>query len=285
MIHQSPDSLMSGLPAEFARLRERAGEATALATIAGKFTRLLARRVRTRSLALRNRHPLVTFTFDDAPASACSTGARIIEQHDARATFYISGGGCGTMSPCGLLASADQVGELWARGHEIGCHTFSHAAAPDIGARELESEIARNHAFLQAIDGAIAARNFAYPYGALAYSAKRALERRFDSCRSVIRGVNAGTADLGAMRAWPLDNATLDRNRIARLIAETVRTNGWLIFASHDVSEQPSQFGVTPDILTFAIDAAQAAGCHVVTTAEGLKRARIAEAVPHRCSH
>ena len=34
---------------------------------------------------------MVTFTFDDVPASACDLGASILETYDARGTFYVAG--------------------------------------------------------------------------------------------------------------------------------------------------------------------------------------------------
>src|SRR5580692_12335635 len=85
--------------------------------LAGKLTRFLARNVPTKKLAMRNTRPLVSFTFDDAAASACTTGALLLEQHQVRGTFYISGGKCGALSPTGLLATTDQVKTLHADGH------------------------------------------------------------------------------------------------------------------------------------------------------------------------
>jgi peptidoglycan/xylan/chitin deacetylase (PgdA/CDA1 family) len=35
---------------------------------------------------------MVSFTFDDAPVSAATRGAGMLEEYDARGTFYISGG-------------------------------------------------------------------------------------------------------------------------------------------------------------------------------------------------
>ena len=54
-------------------------------------SRILARWSRSKVLAMRSGRPMVTFTFDDVPASACERGARILEQHGARGTFYVAG--------------------------------------------------------------------------------------------------------------------------------------------------------------------------------------------------
>ena len=63
--------------------------------------------------------PMVTFTFDDVPASACEIGARILEQHGERGTFYVAAQACGKVnSGRTSAASIDQLqksmGE-WAR--------------------------------------------------------------------------------------------------------------------------------------------------------------------------
>jgi len=241
------------------------------ARVAAMASRFLARRSRSKLVPLHNTPPMVTFTFDDVPASACEHGARILERHGIRGTFYIAASGCGTASSDGpMRASIGQLRTIWANGHEIGCHTYSHPAVRSISTDELGLELDRNRTALGAIDAAIMVRNFAYPYGDLSVHTKRYLERRFDSCRSAHPGINRGRADLGALDAWPLQNAALDGERIAELIGETVRSAGWLIFYSHDVAERPSRYGITPDLLERAVTAAKAAGCRVATVADSL---------------
>jgi peptidoglycan/xylan/chitin deacetylase (PgdA/CDA1 family) len=257
----------------FAQPRTGLDDLSLAARLSGKASRFLARNIHTKTLAMRNAQPLVTFTFDDAPASACHVGALIIEQYGARGTYYISGGGCGAPSPCGQLATIDLLQVMSARGHEIGCHTYSHAAVAGISPNELATDTERNHSFLTSISDRIAVRNFAYPYGDLSFRTKRYLEGRFDSCRSLIPGVNSGTIDLGALKTWALENASIDRGRILDLVAQTAKTRSWLIFNSHDVEEQPSRFGVSPELIAFAAATARDAGCRPVTIAEGLKLA------------
>jgi peptidoglycan/xylan/chitin deacetylase (PgdA/CDA1 family) len=245
------------------------GDGSLTATISGKITRFLSRNIRTKRLAMRNDQPLVTFTFDDVPASTCDVGVPILEQYGIRGTFYISGGGCGAPSPCGPLATVDQLKLLHASGHELGCHTFTHFAVSRVDARDLASDLERNRAFLMGISGE-APRNFAYPYGDMSFLAKRHLEGRFDSCRALIPAVNAGSLDLGALRSFALEEASMDRSKVLDLVVMAARTRGWLIFFSHDVSEQPSRFGLSRDLLAFAAASARDAGCRIVTIAEGL---------------
>jgi peptidoglycan/xylan/chitin deacetylase (PgdA/CDA1 family) len=239
--------------------------------VAGMASRFIARQSRSKVLRLDNIAPMVTFTFDDVPASACELGASILEQYGACGTFFVAGGGCGTADPNGpSRASIDKLRTVWRNGHEIGCHTYSHSAIRYISLDELGLELERNRAVLQTIDSSIVPRNFAYPYGDLSIRTKRYLEGRFESCRSGHPGINSGIADLGGLDAWPLQNATIDRAKIAELIAETVQTRGWLIFYSHDVAERPSRYGVSPGLLESAVATAKRAGCVIANIADGL---------------
>jgi peptidoglycan/xylan/chitin deacetylase (PgdA/CDA1 family) len=261
------------IPAALSRPRPKHLVETPYQKLLGKGSRFLARNFATKKLPMHNTRPMVSFTFDDVPLSACEIGTRILEQHGARGTFYIAGAGCGKTSPVGLLASVEQLRAIWLRGHEIGCQTYLHSAVSRLDRSELETEFSRNQSALKMIDDKIAVRNFAYPYGDLSFRARLYLEAQFDSCRSADHGINYQTADLGSLKSWPLENASIDRKKIAALIADTIRCNGWLIFIGHDVGEQPSRYGVVPDLLEWAVMTAKHSGCVLVPIANGLKMA------------
>ena len=260
------------LPMTFPLVARPAG--TPYRNIVGKMSRFLARNVATKRLTMRNTRPMVTFTFDDVPATACELGVRLLEQYGTHGTFYVAGAGCERNSPVGVLASIDQLRAVYSKGHEIGCQTFSHVAVSSLGRRELELEYSRNQSALKRIAGNLQVRNFSYPYGDLSFRARLQLETLFDSCRSIDPGINVGIADLGLLKACTLDDRSIDRAEISRLVAATARTNGWLIFLSHDVCDEPSRFGVRPDLLEFALCNAQQAGLQPVTISQGLRSAR-----------
>lgn len=263
----------------FAECLEDSNAASLPVRMSGMAARFLARNSRSKLLDLRGMPPMVTFTFDDVPVSACEFGAHILESYGARGTFYVVGRGCGRTTADGpACASLDQLRPIWANGHEIGCHTYSHPAVRHMALDKLKSELDRNQAVLAGINSNIVLRNFAYPYGDLSVRTKRYLECRFDSCRSSHSGINTGLADLGALDAWPLQNAALDRDKIVRLIGETVRRRGWLIFYSHDVAEAPSRFGVSPELLEWAVSTAKRTGCVLANVAETLKFIRATRA-------
>jgi peptidoglycan/xylan/chitin deacetylase (PgdA/CDA1 family) len=225
-------------------------------TIKARIGNKLARHLRTAPFDLRNSGPMVSFTFDDAPISAATHGAAMLEEYDARGTFYVSGGLVDSWSGNWTTVSADDVVGLHRRGHEIACHTFSHARATDLTAEAMAVELEKNRNYLLSLDSSIRIENFAYPYGTGSVLRKGQLGKAFRTSRGILPGVNSGTADLQYLRSSPLINQEIDADGIDRVFDEAVATNGWLIFYSHDVENEPSPYGCTPALLRHALDAA-----------------------------
>ena len=130
-----------------------------------KVSHRLAMHLHANSFQMRNTTPMVSFTFDDLPKSAATSGADLLETHGARGTFYVSGGLIGGDTRQWPTGDADDVLSLYRRGHEIGCHTFSHRRASDLNVAALANEIMRNRDYLRALDASIETQTFAYPYG------------------------------------------------------------------------------------------------------------------------
>ena len=219
---------------------------------------------------MRNAAPLASFTFDDVPETALTAGARLLEEADARGTFYIAGGLIGQRTPDWRLVDADGVRALHRAGHEIGCHTFSHTRAPRLGRGAILDELDRNRACLAAIEPGLALANFAFPYGSGSLPAKRALARRFASSRGIEPALNAGLVDLQLLHAFPLMDGAMDRALVDRVLDAAVARNAWVIFYTHDVAERPSRYGCTPGLLAHALAGARRRGIAPTTVAQGL---------------
>jgi len=236
-----------------------------------KASHRLAMHLRVDQFRLANPTPMVSFTFDDVPKSAATSGAEILEAHGARGTFYISGGLVGTTdSPNWASIDAEDIVALHRKGHEIGCHTFSHQRACDLSAESLAAEIADNQRYLSSLDPSIEVGNFAYPFGYGSFVRKIQLRTAFKSCRSIMPGVNSGTVDLQFLRALPLIDRRIDRGGIERAFDEAQTTNGWLIFYSHDVADRPSLYGCSPALMNYALEAASRRKIPVLNMAEAL---------------
>ena len=186
--------------------------------VSGMAARLVARNSRSKLLDLQSAPPMVTFTFDDVPVSACELGAGILESFGARGTFYVAARGCGRTSPDGpACASIDQLRPIWANGHEIGCHTYSHPAVRQMTIEELKSELDSNRAALAEINGNIVLRNFAYPYGDLSVRTKRYLE--------IPLRIRAARAMPASIPASPI-SARSRPGRCRRPLSTTTRSSG-----------------------------------------------------------
>ena len=225
---------------------------------------------------LRNETPMVSFTFDDIPKSAATTGAGILEDHDVRGTFFVSGGLVGTTSsPYWAAVDAPDIVALHRGGHEIGCHTFSHRRACDLDAASMTAEIEQNRRYLHSVDPSIRIENFAYPFGYGSFGRRQQFKAAFQSCRSIVPGVNSGTVDLQFLRAMPLIDRHVDRDAIERALDHTQANNGWLIFYSHDVAETPSPYGCSPALLNHALEAVSRRKIRGLNMAEALLCARV----------
>lgn len=187
--------------------------------------------------------PIVSFTFDDAPESAWTHGASILETVGARGTFYIAGALVGTVEPDRRLIPVEGCIDLARRGHELGCHTYSHDKLARYSKAALSADLERNAAFLAECDGRTGQRNFAVPYAMSWPPAQAGLRRRFRSSRSGIHGCNRGSVDPYNLRAVGLGDGGPDLAAMARLLDDLAARPGWLIFFTHDVTSSPTRFG------------------------------------------
>src|SRR5262249_8014759 len=73
---------------------------------------------------------------------------------------------------------------------------------------------------------------------------KKVAGRRFVACRGGGQTFNHGRIDLNLLKAYFLDSRSRGRvDEVRRLIHANAANKGWLIFATHDVSESPSDYG------------------------------------------
>lgn len=236
-----------------------------------KVSHRLAMHTHAAHFRMHNATPMVSFTFDDLPMSAVTTGAELLEAHGARGTYYVSGGLVGIGTPYWATGDANDVLSLYRRGHEIGCHTFSHRRACDLDVSSLAHEIMRNRGYFRALDASIETETFAYPYGYGSFGRKRQLRDQFQTCRGIVPGINFGDVDLQFLRAMPLIDRQMDRVGIERAFDAAETNNGWLIFYGHDVAERPSPWGCAPALLTHALEVAARRKIPVLTMGEALQ--------------
>lgn len=253
------------------------GEAPDADGLADKLRRRLVRFAARRDAVARFERPIVSFSFDDVPESAAATGAEILERTGVRGTYYVSGGLCGEDSPLGRYADVAAIRGLAERGHEIGCHSFSHLDCARADEAEIESDLDFNEGFLAQLG--LEADTFAYPYGEVSLAAKRVAGRRFQAARTVRPGMIKGGCDLNHLPSVGIEGPNGEA-RAAAWIERAAAACGWLILYTHDVRAEPSPWGCTPETLARLEAHAVGKGCVVLPVHQALRRALGAERRP-----
>lgn len=239
-------------------------------SLKGKLRRRLARLKERRPAPNAPPGPMITFSFDDAPASAAEAGAALLEARGLKGSYFISMGLAGTEGPMGQNAVVGEMRRLLGHGHEIACHTYSHLDCGRAPAAAIAADVARNRAALITL-GAPEPRSFAFPYGDVSVAAKRALAQNFGLLRGLHHGLIRRGVDLNQAPAVGIEGP--DGEAVAMgWIERAAEERAWLILYTHDVQPEPSPWGCTPEALGRLIDAALARGLEVVTTAEGCRR-------------
>ncbi|MFZ0317769.1 MAG: polysaccharide deacetylase family protein [Candidatus Sulfotelmatobacter sp.] len=232
-----------------------------------------------RPALLRNRKPIVSFTFDDFPRTAYLVGGSILERYGARGTYYAA---CGLMNGCNELGEqfrSEDVDSLLEKGHELASHTFDHVSCRSVSCAEFCEDVKRGSEAVEELSG-IRSGNFAYPFGHVTVQAKCDLATKVSSARSIFPGCNGPEVDLNLLRANSLYGDLDGARRVEELIEENVRLNTWLIFYTHDVQAKPSAFGCTPALFEAAVSHAARRGCRILSVQEGLEEAGVQNGNP-----
>ncbi len=239
-------------------------------SLKGKLRRRLALLTHRRPVRVALDRPMITFSFDDAPATAADAGASVLNLRGIRGTWYFSAGLAGQSGPMGVYATAEDAKRLAAAGHEIACHTFSHLDCGKANAGAIRADVERNAEALRAW-GAEASESFAYPYGDVSTAAKASLGGRYRTLRTVQAGLVETGADANQLPSVGIEGP--DGETVAlRWLDRAADQKAWLILYTHDVQAEPSPWGCTPEALGRLADAAKARGFDVVTAAEGARR-------------
>ncbi len=238
--------------------------------LVSKVRRRLTQHYAARAADLAFARPILSITFDDFPASAADAGARVLERHGARGTYYTASGMAGVEGPCGMGYTSDDIQRLIASGHEIGCHTSGHADCAQQDVFDTLNDLARNRDALIEM-GAPPPRTHAFPYGETSKVLKDNLPPRFMTARGISPGLNVGRTDLSQLRAHPLFGAGgIERAHAALKIA--AKRKAWVIGITHDVSDAPSAWGTRVDELDALLTSAHNLGFVVLPVTAALSR-------------
>lgn len=236
---------------------------------AAKIWRELAARIATDPLKIPANFHGVSFCFDDFPESAATTGAKILEAHGAKGTYYTCFDLLGKPSPSGKIATMGDIKILQSRGHEIGCHTFNHVNCSYVSARTVKESCTKNGSFAARND--IHLVNFAYPQGGMTLSSKKIIQKKYGTARTVIPGINRNVCDAQALKAVSIYRHKTPEE-IFTLIQDVATNGGWLIFYTHDVAKTPSIYGISEEFFARIINECKSAGLDILTVNDAYRR-------------
>jgi len=240
-------------------------------SLKGKLRRRIVRLQHRRTVrplrAPRRVRPLISFCFDDVTDTAFSVGAQLLQARGLHGSFFVCAGLLGETGHMGPYATADQVVQAAAGGHEIGCHTYSHLDCGQATAGEIARDLDRNSKALLSL-GLPEPATFAYPFGDVSAEAKAVAGDRFQLCRALHHGVLGPGADLNQAPAVGIEGD--DGEAVAqRWMQAAARQGGWLILYTHILGPSASEFGCSVQTFTRLIDQAVDGGFDIVTVKRG----------------
>jgi len=191
-------------------------------------------------------------------------------QYGLRATYYAAFGLMGRDAPPNGGFLFEDIKEILEQGHELGCHTFAHCDSMKTSPPKFEESILKNKEALAALVPGATFRTLSYPISVPRLGTKRRASRFFHCCRGGGQTFNIGTADQNHLKAFFLEKSRGNPRYVKDIIDRNCSERGWLIFATHDISEAPSPYGCTPsffeDIVKYSVDS----GARIMTVAGAL---------------
>jgi peptidoglycan/xylan/chitin deacetylase (PgdA/CDA1 family) len=230
----------------------------------GRYERASARYFCQRPIAMNLRYPIISFTFDDFPRSAFLTGGAILQSFGLAGTYYASLGLMGKQTNTGSIFLAEDLKALAAEGHELGCHTFNHCHAWNTSPHSFEDAINENQQAVRNLMPGTSLKTLSYPISVPRTGTKRRVSKYFACCRGGGQTFNVKKADLNCLSAYFLEQGRDNPGAIKHLIDQNCRARGWLIFATHDISEAPTRWGCTPDFFAEIVEYSANSGARIL---------------------
>lgn len=235
--------------------------------LGNKLARITARGIHRSSLP-KLKETIVSFGFDDCPSSAIETALPMLEAENWRATVYVACGLCDTINHLGRHISLPDITDIYQRGHEIADHTYSHVSAHDVSVSEYLADIEKNQQALKAL-GLPPSRHFAFPFGHVSPVLKPALSDKFETLRGVVKSkfIRQDAHLLNAVRVY----SGSDLKTAFKKIKSAKTSPQWLNLYTHDVRENPSEYGCTPAEFQKIVTAVKDTGLRVMTVDDAFR--------------
>ena len=210
-------------------------------------------------------HGIISISFDDFPKSAATVGAAALEARGWKGTYYTAAGYLDQTTHHGVMFDCGDLARLEAAGHEIACHTYEHLDCAKASANEVLRSLEHNEKALRELGVKQEMTSFAYPYGETSLGIKTALASRFSTARGVRPAVMRVQADRNLLPAVGVDGGETGIARAIEAAEALTHHPGWLIFYAHDIQDDPTEWGCTPEQFERLLDVIERSGSEVLT--------------------
>ncbi|HRV84186.1 MAG TPA: polysaccharide deacetylase family protein [Saprospiraceae bacterium] len=199
--------------------------------------------------------PIASFTFDDSYGCTFENAGDVLWEKEMRGTFYVSFKFLGLKSQPGFQLA--QLKRAINQGHEIGCHTYGHIDLSQVSRNKAIQDIEYNQHRYQQLFPGMKFQNFSFPFGSETYPIKKYVGERFCSARGNRHGINFGNVDMANLKSIKLYESKYTLRDIEHKLDHALEHNAWIIFHTHDVQKNHTQYGCSPEFLERVTDACQ----------------------------
>jgi len=120
--------------------------------------------------------------------------------------------------------------------------------------------------------------SFAYPLCEPRPATKRRVGKLFRCCRGGGQTFNVGATDVNYLKAFFLDARNGNSiDTVKQLIDKNAEAHGWLIFATHDIDDNPSGYGCSKKFFEEAVAHAAKSGSLLLPVGKACERLHMME--------
>ena len=240
-------------------------------TIINILRKRVAHRLHKKLIKIENQK-MVSFTFDDVFDSAFTNGGGVLKKYDANGTFYLSMSFMNGLGSTKEIFTEEVLREALNDGHEMAGHSFGHLSAFYVTKEQLLTDELKNKEEFNRLNLGVKLENFAYPYGDQVPMVKEEMGKAYHSSRGITEGVNRGLTDLNNLKAIRLFEEDYSLEYIYKILDDFNKKGGWLIFYTHEIEENHSRWGCSPQYFEKVVERVVELGIPIETIKESIRK-------------
>lgn len=128
-----------------------------------------------------------------------------------------------------------------------------------------------NQAALNLVLPGVEFKTLSYPISPPRPRTKARIANRFMCCREGGQKFNTGIADLNQLSAYFLEKSRDNFAAVKEVIDRNQEARGWLIFATHDVSDNPTPYGCRPEFFRAVVEYTVNSGAETAVVSRALE--------------